>query len=397
MPEAVAPPEPLRPISGGRPEQSWLSLLILQASPFCNVNCDYCYLPGRTSRNRMSFETLRAAVNQVFSTDLVSREITIVWHAGEPLAVPLEWYREAFRIIEETKPSHIQVRHSFQTNATLITEDWCRFFREHRTCVGVSIDGPTDLHDLHRRTRSGRGTHAAAMRGVSALQRHGIPVHVISVVTRQALSQPDAIYDFFRDAGLEEVGFNIEEQEGANQSSSLAEPGIELVRSFFTRLFERQAADGGKVRIREFENARAHLLMGNGRPAGELLNDQVRPFGILSIDWEGNFATYSPELLGFDFPELGKFAFGNVHNDALLAAAQTGKFQTVLNAVQAGVAKCRETCAFFGVCGGGSPGNKYFENGSFDSTETFYCRTSVQIPFEIVLRAIETDHSVPGN
>src|SRR5208282_5960590 len=110
---------------------------------------------------------------------------------------------------------------SLQTNATLITQNWCDFFLEHGVEIGVSIDGPDFVHDAHRMTRKRTGSHAATMRGVKLLQDNGIPFHVISVVSKDSLDHADEIYRFFLDNGIEDVGFNIEETEGVNLTSSL--------------------------------------------------------------------------------------------------------------------------------------------------------------------------------
>ena len=74
--------------------EPWATLLVLQASPFCNINCDYCYLPNRTSTRRMSMPVLASAIEKTYASDLVRGELTIIWHAGEPLAVPIAWYKK---------------------------------------------------------------------------------------------------------------------------------------------------------------------------------------------------------------------------------------------------------------------------------------------------------------
>jgi len=85
-----------------------MTLAVIQPSPFCNINCDYCYLPNRTKTDRMGEETLRKVVEGLFTTDLVREEITFVWHAGEPLAVPREWYGKAFEIISRHAPAGVR-------------------------------------------------------------------------------------------------------------------------------------------------------------------------------------------------------------------------------------------------------------------------------------------------
>lgn len=385
---------PGAPASGEGPApvaESWLQLVVLQPSPFCNINCDYCYLPTRAQTHRMSPETLRRAVDEIFSSDLLARHVTFVWHAGEPLAVPMAWYEEAFALIRDAAPAHIHPVHSFQSNGTLINEKWCDFFQRWDAHLGLSIDGPAFIHDAHRKTRQGAGTHAAAMRGAKFLRESGRDFHVICVVTKESLDHADAIFDFFLENGIHRFGFNIDEMEGANATSSLDGVSTDRIEAFFRRIFERQKAEQGRVVVREFDAALQRILCDRGPEAGRFVyeNEQVRPFGILSVDWQGNFSTYSPELLGLTLDGYGEFSFGSVHQTSLMAATQTEKFQRALADVQAGVERCRRDCAYFNLCGGGAPANKYFENGSFASGATQYCRYAVKVPVDLVLEDLE--------
>src|SRR6202022_53564 len=95
------------------------------------------------------------------------------------------------------------------------------------------------------------------------------------------------------------------------------------------------------------------------------LNEQVRPFGILSVDCDGNYSTYSPELLGMSLPKYGFFSFGNILENDFVDAVETTKFRSVFEDIQSGIKLCKESCAYYGYCGGGAPANKYYENGSF--------------------------------
>ena len=152
-------------------------LLILQGTPFCNIDCTYCYLPKRADRSRMDPQTVRQAVEWVYVHGLAADPLTLFWHAGEPLTLPPEWYETAIPGATVPVPGAARIEHRLQTNATLIDDRWCALFLAHKIKIGVSLDGPARLHDVRRRTRNGQGTHTAAMRGVRALQRHGIPFH----------------------------------------------------------------------------------------------------------------------------------------------------------------------------------------------------------------------------
>src|SRR6516165_12587266 len=115
-----------------------LELLVLQPTPFCNINCSYCYLPDRQSTKKMSPETLRHVFDWVFSSGLVREPFSLLWHAGEPLVMPVDFYEEAMTLLGRANRSGVTVYHSFQTNATLIDPRWCDFFRRHDVHLGVS-------------------------------------------------------------------------------------------------------------------------------------------------------------------------------------------------------------------------------------------------------------------
>lgn len=366
-----------------------LDLLVIQPTPFCNLDCDYCYLPFRQSRQQISTEVLEQIFRRTFESPAVSDHFTVVWHAGEPLVLPIAFYRGALDTIARQNRRGVSVSHSFQTNGTLITTEWCDFIREHSMRVGVSIDGPKFLHDRHRKTRSGRGTWARVVNGIAALREHGIPFHVITVLTVDSLDHADEMFEFYREHGIFQVGFNIEEIEGINRSSSLVgERMKDRVHGFMSRFYDLVERSTEPLIVREFQSALSAIMCSESTP--ELQGQQTTPLAIISVDCHGNFSTFSPELLGLTSDDFGDFTFGNVMTDSFDSIFSKPKFAAVARDVARGVQRCRETCEYFPYCGGGAPVNKFFENGSFDSTETMFCRLSKQAVFDVVLEKLET-------
>ncbi|MCB9268416.1 MAG: radical SAM protein [Lewinellaceae bacterium] len=162
-----------------------VELLILQGSPFCNINCKYCYLPDRMNKRRMARETVEKTIDQLIADQLFGTDVSIVWHAGEPLAVPLAYYQELIPLIRERVPAAVRVRHHLQTNAMLINDEWCAFIKENQIQVGISVDGPQFLNDINRLTRSGKSTFGKVMQGIAYLNEHDINYHAIAVITRR--------------------------------------------------------------------------------------------------------------------------------------------------------------------------------------------------------------------
>jgi uncharacterized protein len=366
-----------------------LELLILQPSPFCNLDCDYCYLPDRQSRSRMPLDLLDRIVAQVMASGLAGAQLSLVWHAGEPMAVPRHWYEAAFEIIER-HAGDCAVTHHFQTNAVLINAAWCDFFSRHRVLVGVSIDGPAQLHDRHRRARDGRGTHARVMSGICQLREAGIPFHTICVLTREAFELPDALYDFFAALGTLEVGFNIEEIEAEHTQSSLQGDGAPAAaRRFWQRIVERQAREPGRVRIREL----AMVLGGLRDPAfGQRRgNSQNQAGRILSVAHDGEFCFWSPELLGAQDAQRGRISLGNLTADPfdLARLSQSPELRRWQAEIDQGVLACEAGCAYYRLCLGGAPANKLAELGTMTGTETMACRLGLQTLVDAALEALD--------
>jgi uncharacterized protein len=365
-----------------------VELLVIQPTPFCNIDCRYCYLPHRNSKAVVAKQTLANLFSQVFASGWVRDCLSVVWHAGEPMVLPIGFYRDAFRMIDWFKPADLTVAHSFQTNGTLIDEAWCAFFAEERVNVGVSVDGPKHFHDRNRLTRSGRGTFDRTMAGIRLLRRKRVPFHVISVLSAASMAAAREMFDFYVEEGIKEVCFNVEESEGDHVSRSLAELGVEAAYYRFLSEFWRlsTAAPGKLTFIREIE----HTLQQVIRPQDAAFGNQlVEPFAIISMDWAGDISTFSPELLGLKNPEYGDFLLGNINRDALVDLPQRPNFAKMLRDIAAGVEMCRERCEYFSVCGGGEPVNKLAENGTFASTETAYCRLTRMRATDLVFDALE--------
>src|SRR5437870_1366805 len=121
-------------------------------------------------------------------------------------------------------------------------DGWCEFVAVEQVAVGVSIDGPTQFHDLNRVTRSGRGTFERTIAGIRRLQAHGVPFHVISVLTAESLAAPREMFDFYVAEGIRRVCFNVEESEGDHVSRSFGTAGIADAYYDFLREFWRLAA-----------------------------------------------------------------------------------------------------------------------------------------------------------
>ena len=306
----------------------------------------------------------------------------------------MSYYERSTQIIKEEIAERCDIVFKIQTNGTLINDRWTDLFKRHNFHVGVSIDGPAFLHDQVRRFRSREGTHEKSLCGIKLLQKANIGFNVICVLSDASLSNAELIYDFFRDNDISSVCFNIEETEGIHKSELLATVNIEeRFSKFFSEYVRLVRNDGGRQWVREIDKTfQALFLAGQQLP----VNQQVTPFSILTVASNGDFSTFSPELMGTRSVPYGNFIFGNVLTDSLNGAFKKQEFVDALAAIRAGVNACRARCEYFEVCGGGAPSNKYFENGRLNSTETHYCRTVVKATADILIDSLTSSSINPS-
>src|SRR5579864_5293540 len=138
------------PISWPDPFGIKTQKFIIQPTSFCNLNCRYCYLPNRLSTKRIDMHTLSRILSTIFSSSLISDSVEIVWHAGEPMTLPIRFYDEAFQLIVQHNTRKIPITVTFQTNGTRITQQWCDFINDHHARISISLDGPQHFHDINR-------------------------------------------------------------------------------------------------------------------------------------------------------------------------------------------------------------------------------------------------------
>lgn len=202
--------------------------------PVCNLACEYCFYleksalfdPGENFR--MPVDVLSAFVSGYIGSQ-PTPEVEFVWQGGEPTLLGIAFFR---KVIALQKPwmGFKTIRNVLQTNGTLLTEDWCRFLKKHDFMVGISIDGPKEIHDRYRRDRSGRGTFDRVMRGLRLLQKHKIAFNVLASVARETAAHPLDVYRFFKDSGVEYIQFApiverwMDDPSGAGPGLRLAGP-----------------------------------------------------------------------------------------------------------------------------------------------------------------------------
>ncbi|MGW4648117.1 cyclophane-forming radical SAM peptide maturase AmcB [Kitasatospora sp. NPDC004289] len=346
---------------------------VVQPDGFCNLNCTYCYLPDRNRRTPMPVEVAEAIARSVAElADTASpKPVEIIWHAGEPLAIGRRRFAELLAPFEPLRQAGL-VEHSVQTNAVLINPAWCGFLTENGFRVGVSIDGPAALNQ-QRVDWAGRPAFDRITKGISCLREHEVRFAVIAVVSAESVGDPEGLLDFMAGLGCHSVGLNMEETEGVNTDRSV--PTVEQAREFWRRTiaWSRQHKE---LTVREVDRLGGYLRAArSGVPAAwdELLIDPIP-----TVSSAGDVVLLSPELAGIKDPAYEDFRAGNVMELSIGSMLDRAHELRYVREFLTGLDECEATCEFFGFCRGAQAGNRYFENGRLDTTETNYCRVSRQ-------------------
>ena len=178
-------------------------LMAKPCGPQCNLACGYCfYLPKKAlypqSRFRMPDTILEAYIQQTIEGHLVP-EVTFAWQGGEPTLLGLTFFKKALELQKKYCKPGMVIRNTLQTNGILLDQPWCRFLRQNNFLVGISIDGPGELHDTLRKDNSGKGTFDRVMKGLSLLKKHGVEYNILCTVNSANGEYPLEVYRFFRD------------------------------------------------------------------------------------------------------------------------------------------------------------------------------------------------------
>lgn len=349
-----------------------LQQLIVQGTPYCNLDCGYCYLPDRSPRSYLEIATTRRLAQVIAASGLLAGQVDIRWHAGEPLTLDPAFYDEAAAEISAVFDPYTKIRHSVQTNGVFLNASWMKLFRKWEFRVGLSIDGPAHIHDRWRKTRKGNGTHAAATRRLGLFAEYGVEFDVISVVTPVTLDHTEDYLEYMTALAPRSLGIKVEESEGPHMSSALGEKSfLSRFHDFADRLTEWSASTG--IPVRELRSIDQVV---RDRPRF-VRNTQNVPGAIITMTVDGTLSTFSPELAGQHDRQLKSLSIGNVFDTDILAKIANCGSGEIADSIRRGVARCHAECAYFMFCGGGSPVNKFYENGCFASTETLKCRTTV--------------------
>lgn len=209
-----------------------LYVMLKPAGSLCNLRCKYCYyleknaLYTEQKNHVISDEMLDKFIREYIEAQ-TSPDVLFCWHGGETLMRPISFYRRAIELQRKYARGR-RIDNTIQTNATMLTDEWCEFFRENNFLVGVSIDGPQEFNDEYRRTATGKPTFHKVMQGIRLLNKHNVEWNALAVVNDFNADYPLEFYNFFKEIGCHYIQFTpiVERRIERNDGLSLA-PGME--------------------------------------------------------------------------------------------------------------------------------------------------------------------------
>lgn len=252
-------------------------LLAKPTGSVCNLDCAYCFFLEKEAlypgvKPRMSDELLERYIRQLIEAH-ETPEVTVAWQGGEPMLMGLEFFRRAVELAQRLARPGMTVRHTIQTNGTKINGDWARFFVENGFLVGLSIDGPREIHDAYRRDKSGKPTFDRVMRGLGELQEHGVEWNALTTVHVANQDHAVEVYRFLRDdcaCGFVQFIPIVERptQDGVPYGAEVTDRSVtpQGWGSFLVGVFEEWVRrDVGEVYVQLFDVALANWY---GEPSG---------------------------------------------------------------------------------------------------------------------------------
>jgi len=229
----------------------------------CNLDCHYCYylekehLYPEDERFRMPDDILEEYIVQHIDASPES-VISFSWHGGEPTVLGLDYFRKIVALQRKHRPPDRRIANGIQTNGTLLDEDWCRFLATEGFAVGLSLDGPQEMHDRHRVNKEGKPTHEQTMRGYRLLQKHGVYTDILCVVNAHNVRFPLHVYRFFKQINAQNIAFlpMVEPQPDTEGGVTPITVPAEAWGAFLCAIFDEwRDEDVGRVKVQLFEEA----------------------------------------------------------------------------------------------------------------------------------------------
>lgn len=326
-----------------------INVLIKPASGNCNLHCKYCFyndvIENRKEKNYgiMSYETLEILVKKTF--EYAENMVGFTFQGGEPTLAGLDFYKYLIELQEKYNVKKIQVNNAIQTNGMIIDDEWAEFFSKNKFLVGISLDGPKDIHDLNRININGIGSYKRIEKTIESFNKYKVEYNILSVVTKSVARHVEKIYKYYSKNNFEYLQFipcldELGKEAGKNPYSLTPE----TYEAFLKKLFDLWYADfksDRRISIRMFDNI-LQILLGMQPEACDMSGSCSAN---LVVEADG---TCYP----CDFYVLDKWNMGNIIEDSIQGLVKGERAKEFVDSGKDLPNDCRR-CEFLSICRGG--------------------------------------------
>ena len=359
-----------------------LYVMLKPAGSLCNMACKYCYylekgnLYKQYKDHVISDELLEKFVKDYIESQTLP-QILFTWHGGETLMRPISFYKKAMTL-EKRYAGGRQIDNCIQTNGTLLTDEWCEFFKENNFLVGVSIDGPQEFHDEYRRTRSGKPSFQKVMNGIQLLNKHGVEWNALAVINDFNADYPLEFYHFFKDIHCKYIQFTPIVERMVNRTDGLTlAPGMqdqgELADfsitadqwgNFLCTIFDEWVRkDVGNYYIQLFD-----ATLANWAGVAPGICDMAKECGHAAV-MEFNGDVYCCDH--FVYPE---YKLGNLHQKTLTEMLYSKRQKDFGEMKYKSLPRQCKECEFLFACHGECPKNRFLKDKYGEFGLNYLCK-----------------------
>ncbi len=367
-------------------------LLAKPSGSTCNLDCTYCFFLSKealypNAASRMAEETLETYIRQLLESHRTPT-VTVAWQGGEPTLMGLDFFRRSVELVDRYRKPDQQVDYTFQTNGVLLDDDWCAFLKEHGFLVGLSVDGPEELHDTYRLNKGGKGTHRQVMKGLGYLRKHDVDVNILCTVNAANEQHGSQVYRYFRDElGATWMQFIPIVERATPETLPLANEGWSQ-RPGGTRLLYTQTGSlvtersvGGEQYGRFLVDIYEEWLRGDvGRVHVQLFDVTLHAlFGehLLCIHaptcGNGPALEHNGDLYSCDHYVEPDYLLGNIHTEHMLDLVASDRQRAFGQAKRDDLtAQCR-SCEVRPLCNGGCPKDRFTSSRDGEPGQNYLC------------------------
>ena len=359
--------------------------------PICNLDCEYCFYlekeqmydkAGSAGKSKwaMSPEVLETYIRDYIASQPTS-EITFAWQGGEPTLLGLDYFKRVVELQEWYLPEGKQIHNAFQTNGTLLNDEWCAFFKQHNFLVGLSIDGPRELHDRYRIDKGGKGTFDKVVAAAQLLQKNGVEFNTLTVINRANAKKPREVYRFLKDIGSgfmqfiplverqDEADHQTHDLEGPPQTTQMGgrvspwSVPSEQWGDFLNGVWDEWIkADVGKVYVNMFD---VHLGLWAGMPSTMCVF--AEECGV-ALAMEHNGDLYSCDH--YVYPE---YKLGNITQQTFGDMVQSQQQKDFGKHKKSGLPGQCQRCEYRFACHGECPKHRFLEDENGEPELNYLC------------------------